>query len=469
MARMTLRRRDVLKVATSSAAAAAATKLAGRSAWASAPTRIVRDVCILGGGSAGTYTAVQLRNLGKSVVVLEKQGRLGGHAETLFINGVPINIGVQVFEGNNPLVTSYCSQLNVPLVAVPLGGGPSAANVDLRTGAPVAVNAPSPVALGTALGTYLQVLQTQFPYLDTGFNLPDPVPADLLLPFGDFVTKYGLDALMSTAFDFTQGVGDFFGDPAIYVLKNFSLSVAGALATSAFVAVPTGTASLYDAAAAFLGSDAVLNATIVGAVRGGQGVEVLAETPDGPVLVQAGKLVVAFPPTLVNLAALIPDALELSLFSRFRSNYYATSLVQVSGLPPGGVNNRAANTRDNLPPLPGLYGLQPTEVPNYFVALYGNTSWLPDDFVKADITASIERLATSGTFPGLTFGGFQAFSSHAPFEMMVAPSDIAGGFYTRLNALQGHNHTYYTGAAFQTNDSSLIWRFTQEILPQIAS
>ena len=53
--------------------------------------------------------------------------------------------------------------------------------------------------------------------------------------------------------------------------------------------------------------------------------------------------------------------------------------------------------------------------------------------------------------------------------MMVSASDIAAGFYTQLNALQGRNRTFYTGAAFQTNDSSLIWRFTQEILPQIAS
>src|SRR5580692_4352500 len=101
---MGFRRRDLLKVATTSAAAAVATKLAGRSgwgersAWASAPTRIVRDVCVIGGGSAGTYTAVQLRNLGKSVAVLEKQDRLGGHAQTVFVGGVPINIGVEVFE-----------------------------------------------------------------------------------------------------------------------------------------------------------------------------------------------------------------------------------------------------------------------------------------------------------------------------------------------------------------------------------
>jgi len=460
----------VLKVATSSAAAAAAATITGKNAWAFAPTKIVRDVVVLGGGSAGTYTAVRLRNLGKSVVVLEKQGRLGGHTQTETVNGVPIDIGVQVFEGLNPLVKAYCAQLNVPLVNATLGGGPPGVNVDFRTGDPVAIPPTDPVALGTALGTYLHVLQTQFPYLDSGFNLPNPVPPDLLAPFGDFVTKYGLDPLVPTGFSFGQGAGDFLGDPAIYVLKLFSLAVASAIATSTFVNVPTGNSSIYDAAAAFLGGDAIVDATIIAVLRGPNGVEVLAETPNGPVCVRAGKVVVAFPPTLLNLAPLLPDPLELSLFSRFKSNYYGTSLVQVSGLPPfTAINNVAAGTRDNLPVLPGLYGLEPTPLEGYYVALYGNTSFLPDNFVKNDIVSSINRLASSGTFPNAQFGGFTVFSGHAPFEMMVSANDIAAGFYSKVNALQGHNRTYYTSAAFQTNDSSQIWRFTEELLPQIAS
>jgi heterodisulfide reductase subunit A-like polyferredoxin len=41
---------------------------------------IVRDVCILGGGSTGTYAAIRLsQDMGKSVVVIEKTERLGGH------------------------------------------------------------------------------------------------------------------------------------------------------------------------------------------------------------------------------------------------------------------------------------------------------------------------------------------------------------------------------------------------------
>ena len=50
---------------------------------------------------------------------------------------------------------------------------------------------------------------------------------------------------------------------------------------------------------------------------------------------------------------------------------------------------------------------------------------------------------------------------------MVPADDIANGFYKALNSLQGRNGTFYTGAAFQTNDSSLIWSFTESLLPKI--
>lgn len=37
-----------------------------------------RDVCIIGGGASGTYAAVRLQQMGKSVALIEKQSRLGG-------------------------------------------------------------------------------------------------------------------------------------------------------------------------------------------------------------------------------------------------------------------------------------------------------------------------------------------------------------------------------------------------------
>src|SRR6185312_11657049 len=192
---MGLRRRDVLKVAAASVAGATAGSLARDASASHGLETIERDVCIIGGGSSGTYAAVRLRDMGKSVVLLERKGRHGGHAETVHdpVTGTPIDIGVVVFE-NIPVVTNYFSRFGVPLFPFDLtaAGGPTK-YIDFRTGREVSGYAPpGPAQFGPALGAYLQILATQYPYLDTGFNLPNPVPPDLLLPFGQFVQKYNL-------------------------------------------------------------------------------------------------------------------------------------------------------------------------------------------------------------------------------------------------------------------------------------
>ena len=43
---------------------------------------IERDVAIIGGGSAGTYSAIRLRDLNETVVVIEREAILGGHTDT---------------------------------------------------------------------------------------------------------------------------------------------------------------------------------------------------------------------------------------------------------------------------------------------------------------------------------------------------------------------------------------------------
>jgi NADPH-dependent 2,4-dienoyl-CoA reductase/sulfur reductase-like enzyme len=43
---------------------------------------IETDVVIIGGGGTGTYAAIQLKDQGKKIMVIESKPRLGGHTET---------------------------------------------------------------------------------------------------------------------------------------------------------------------------------------------------------------------------------------------------------------------------------------------------------------------------------------------------------------------------------------------------
>lgn len=149
---------------------------------------INRDVCIIGGGSSGTYAAVQLHDSGKSVVVVEKENVLGGHTNT-FIDpqtNQTVDFGVVVFH-NLQIVKDYFNRLNVPFVVTSAAGGASGNQtsfVDFLTGEVVRnFTLPDPI---TGLAAYA-AQQALFPQIQNGFFLPDPVPDDLLLPFGQFV------------------------------------------------------------------------------------------------------------------------------------------------------------------------------------------------------------------------------------------------------------------------------------------
>ncbi|HKO53373.1 MAG TPA: FAD-dependent oxidoreductase [Polyangiaceae bacterium] len=473
---MRLRRRNVLKLLSYSAAGFATAQLASRTAFAKTRT-IERDVCVIGGGSSGTYSAVAVKDAGRSVVVLERSQRLGGHTETYRdpATGIPTDIGVVVFH-NLPVVTDYFARLGTPIIPLPPGAFASNnVNFDFRTGKIQEFSEPTPAENGAALQAYygyLQQLKGTYFDLDSSFDLPNPVPRDLTMKFRDFVTKYGFGAMVRTAFQFGQGTGDILNMPAVYVLKVFSSQVVSSIfgLSGGFMACPTGNSTLYENATSVLGDDLVFGADVLRVERDRNGVTVHVDTPRGRYIVKAKKLVVTAPPTPENLCGFDLDRSEESLVRRFDSNYYYTGLLKLQGVPAGlSVSNGNARTAYNLPQLPGLYGINPTLVPGIWNVKFGSTVPLSDFDVKATIVSQIRRLSDPTYFPTPPrVLDIVTFKGHTPFELNVTGDEIARGYYGSLNDLQGRNRTYYTGAAFQSHDSSLIWRYTKDtVLPLV--
>ncbi|MEV6495394.1 FAD-dependent oxidoreductase, partial [Actinoplanes sp. NPDC051633] len=356
---------------------------------------IRRDVCVIGGGSAGTYTAVRLGDFGRSVVVVEKQDRLGGHTETYHdpVTGGTVDIGVIVFE-ENPLVRAYFDRFGVALA--PIGGGPGGGTttyVDFRTGRPVDYTPPVPAALPA----YLEVV-SRFGPIDTVIDLPDPVPQDLVAPFADFVRKYDFGSVVPLVFNYGQGVGNILELPALYPINTFGPGVARNILGGSFLTTAAHDNSLlYERATAHLGENALLDSQVLLVDRSGSGVRVLVATPDGPRLILARKLVVTAPPLLRTFAGFDLDATERSVFSQFISGAYYTGVARLSGLPAGvTLDNVAATTPYNLPPLPGLYGVNPTGIPGLYNVKYGSPAPLPEAQVRRNIRTEIERVAKAG-------------------------------------------------------------------------
>ena len=431
---------------------------------------ITRDVCVIGGGSTGTYASIRLHDMGKSVVIIESKNRLGGHTETYRdpITNIPVDIGVQVWH-NLTIVKDYFARLGVALAPADFSSSQvTNAYADFRTSTLIANYTPPDPRAG--LGAYgAQV--ARFPYVEAGFNLPDPVPEELLLPFGEFVQKHpDISDAVPTIFSFAQGLGDFLSQPTLYVFKNFGLDILRNIATGFLTTAKHDNSLLYESATTVLGTSNILfNSKVLHMDRdtNAKTQSIIVTTPAGKKLIRAKKILFTIPPKLQNLHGFDLDPTERALFAQFKNAGYWTGLLRNTGLPPTtSFTNVAAHTPFNLPVLPGAYVIGPTADPGVSSVFYGSPTTLSDDQVKADIIAEVHRLQKAAGVQQ-TEPNFAIFSSHTPFELTVDVKAIRDGFYRKLYALQGRRGMFYTGAAFHTHDSSLLWQFTEGVVGEL--
>jgi hypothetical protein len=424
------------------------------------PGTIVRDVAIIGGGASGTYAAIQLRQMGHSVVVVERESVLGGHTNTYFdpASGMHVDYGVQVWQ-NIPEARDFLAHFNISTTTIQFAGI-SNARVDLRTGE----NVPAPQGNVTdAMMRYVAQL-LKYPYLAEGWNLPDPVPEDLLLPFGQFIEKYDIGPAVETLTLYAQGLRDWLPYPTVYIMKYFSLGVALGAANGFLGQADGNNMALYEAARKELGDDALLGSTVVGMERpANRPHRILVRTPSGYRLIRAKKTIITAPPKLENIGNFDLDDRERGVFGQFESTFYYTTVARVPGLPLGlGIINRAADTPYNLPPLPAVYTITPTRVPEVYTIFYGGGEPKTEGQVKQSIRDSVLSLRAASF--NTSEPEILAYNNHSPFELFVSSDKIASGFYRDLYALQGHRNTYYAGAAFHAHDSAAIWKFVGNLL-----
>jgi hypothetical protein len=100
-----------------------------------------------------------------------------------------------------------------------------------------------------------------------------------------------------------------------------------------------------------------------------------------------------------------------------------------------------------------LYG--PTKVPA--------SETLVRDLSEAEVEADIEAtLARVQLAQGLPQTQWVVLSSHWPFNLEVSEDAIRHGFYERLCALNGKRNTFWNGAAFWVQDSSVLWQTRED-------
>ncbi|CAG9998325.1 unnamed protein product [Clonostachys byssicola] len=448
-----------------------------------------RDVCVIGGGASGVHAAVSLVDANKTVVVVERNNRLGGHTHTYTDpeTGALVDIGVVVYQPK-PVVTDFFGKFGVPLLnmsSVPWNVPGQPANksqpaamyntirrdTDFRDGSEV-VREQQPDVV-EALARFRQVV-SQYDYVLHGYDLPDPVPEDLYTPFGAFVDKYNLTAAFSTIYQVGQGMGDMLHVPTIYVIKYFNAGDEQALYEGYLTHVHGNNSEIYYKAGEYIKpSNVLLESSVISVNRknttSGRAEILVSSRDTGLKLLQCSQVVLAIPPHLSNLRGwdLTPE--EHAVFSEYiTSNGYWTGLVKNVGMNQTVSHyNAAATSPYNIPVLPALYALAPvgTIEDAWWIKFSANNPTLTDAQVQSYVARQINTLQKSVGVP-VTEPEWLIFQSHNPFHLQVAPEAIKDGFYKKLNALQGGlgGKMFYTGAAFHTHYSTLLWRFNKEVL-----
>ncbi|MCJ1333684.1 hypothetical protein MMC10_010384, partial [Thelotrema lepadinum] len=132
---------------------------------------LTADVAVVGGGSAGVYSAIRLQqDYNRSIVVIEKNDYLGGNAETYTDpqSGIAINLGVIAFP-QTPTVKSYFVRFNISLIPFSLSYT-IGTYIDYTTGKTVNYTPPAIPDVGAALEGYTAQLE-KYPALQGSFNL----------------------------------------------------------------------------------------------------------------------------------------------------------------------------------------------------------------------------------------------------------------------------------------------------------
>ncbi|KAL9623494.1 MAG: hypothetical protein Q9160_002174 [Pyrenula sp. 1 TL-2023] len=430
---------------------------------------IHRDVAIVGGGSSGIYSAVRLTDYNKSVIVVEKQGKLGGHAETYTdpATNMPIDLGVVVWP-KTKIVTDYFARFDLPLINI--SNDPDVhgyqyfdfSNSNLADD----FQSPSRDSVIAALAAYEQQLN-EFPSLQHSFDMSYPVAPDILLPFGEFINKHHLSALMyPLTFAENQGYSPLANLTTLYMLKYLNAGLLDEYKHGALTTAHHNSSELYARAGIYLGaSNILLNANITSMSRSTTPIKLSIRTPQGPKLILATKLLTAIPPIPSTLTNFDLSPNETSLFTQFVSNGYASALLNDTSLPP---NTRLLSLDPskpfNIPSLPGVISLSTVKNTSLTQVFYGSDSPLPAAQIQDDMLAQVAKVQRAFNVSSPQKPGFVAFTSHAPFNLMVSPQAIASGFYRQLYALQGQRNTFWVGAAWQSQDSEAIWEWVEREL-----
>lgn len=454
-------------IASAAGALAASVHTGGQfDSSAYAPKDVVeREFAIIGGGAAGTYAAISLADQNKTFTLVEVADRLGGHTRTFNdpATGATVDFGVQIHL-DCPIVRDFFARLRTPL-----------ANVELKDfGIPQYYDFSKQVALsnytpGSVQPDYVAALN-KYPYLENLIDLPDYVPADLLLTWPEFAKKHNLSSGSTVAgLSWPATPGNPLDTTALAIFNDGNHVELNEFGGAAVHSANNDNSEIYINALAELKSHVFLKSSIVAARRGltrSSGVQLVANTPSGKRLIKAKQLIIAMPPVLDNTKYFGLDQKEQAILSKLSGKHYYGGVVNNTGLKDGvAYTNAGAHTPYHVASLPGVVEIAPSASPDYSFYWYNTIQAQTQAEIEGAARSTIKWLQAQNNVKTLepNFVDFQDFS---PFHLSPPTKNIADGWYGKMKGLQGHRNTWYIGSLFVVG-STQVWNSTHNMLPDI--
>ncbi|PYI02388.1 putative FAD dependent oxidoreductase [Aspergillus sclerotiicarbonarius CBS 121057] len=428
---------------------------------------IEREFAIIGGGASGTYAAVSLADQNKTFTLVEVSDRLGGNTRTFHdpSTGAMVDYGVQIHLDCD-IVRDFFARLNSSLASMPLSqyGNPKYYDFTKQ------VALPNHTA-GNVESDYVTTLD-EYPYVENLIDLPESVPADLLLTWPDFAKKHNL-SLGSTegGLAWPATPGDPLNTTALAIFNDGNHVELAEFTGDGLHNANNDNSLIYVNALAELKADVLLNSKIIAGQRGlnrTSGVQLVADTPSGKRLIKAKQLIIAMPPLLDNTKYFGLDEQEEAILSKLSGKHYYGGVVNNTGLEDGiAYTNVGVDRPYNVASLPGVVEIASTGSAGYQFYWYNTIEATTQAEVEDATRSTIQWLQTQSNATTVE-PNFVAYHDFSPFHLSPPTEDIADGWYTKMKGLQGYRNTWYISSLFVVG-STQLWNSTQNILPDIIS
>jgi hypothetical protein len=453
---------------------------------------IHRDICVVGGGASGMATAAFAKDNGYSVVVLEKKDYVGGHCKTtLFTPQTPgganyVDLGVQLFPDtriarlaglwnytiNTTDIVRRFAGSDAVLYAT-LGGSSNPnflVDINIPLYVPIPPSAPS-TDFQLAFARLFGLLVGRYPWLSAP-GYPDPLPAELLVTFDQWVVANNFTILVPFFSQLTDNLGNYREVSAVYILAILSPTVLNFFGTpnTAF-RVKGGCSKIYQGIATYLGSNnVILNAKVTSVNRqdpGQRKVQIRGRnTQNGQSFkYSCGDVVIAFAQTTDNLDVWDLDDTEERIFSQVgtRNYWWGTANLTGNAVFPvaGGFSLQIRNLTDpfQTPPYPSLIQVSRADANQQPAAWYAasGTQKIADPILALKVLHDFGVLKNGlGFFDSVALTDFN-FHEYQPFVKNVTALATSPTLYTQIANIQGHRHTYYVGALTGYAGTYIVW------------